>query len=230
MPTGSERTVWGMGDGSTLDVVPTELGRIGGLICWENYMPLARFHQYSQGVDIWLAPTLATGDGWIATMRHIAREGRVWVIGVNSCVRVDQIPADFPDRDRVWHASEGEESEWVEPGNTVICDPNGEVVAGPLRHEVGILTAEIDLDAVSSGGGCSTPSATTTAPTSSSSPSTSGPGEPSRSSPTDDAGRDAGRARGARKRPKAAEGGRSAPTAPPFGPWTPAAVGGTLGP
>jgi nitrilase len=86
MPTGSERTVWGMGDGSTLDVYATPLGRLGGLICWENYMPLARFYLYSQGVDIWLAPTLAVGDGWIATMRHIAREGRCYVVGVNPCL------------------------------------------------------------------------------------------------------------------------------------------------
>ena len=148
MPTGSERTVWGMGDGSMLDVVPTELGRLGGLICWENYMPLARFHLYAQGVEIWVAPTLARGDGWIATMRHIAREGRVWVIGVNPCVRVDQIPADFPDRDRVWRVLDEDEAEWVEPGNSVICNPNGEIVAGPLRHEEGILTAEVDLSAV----------------------------------------------------------------------------------
>jgi nitrilase len=150
MPTGSERTVWGMGDGSTLDVVPTELGRLGGLICWENYMPLTRFHLYAQGVEIWVAPTLARGDGWIATMRHIAREGRVWVIGVNPCVRVDQIPADFPDRDRVWTVID-DEPEWVEPGNSVICNPNGEIVAGPLRYEEGILTAEVDLAAVRSG-------------------------------------------------------------------------------
>jgi nitrilase len=148
MPTGSERTVWGMGDGSMLNVVPTELGRIGGLICWENYMPLARFHLYAQGVQVWLAPTLARGDGWIATMRHIAREGRVWVLGVNPCVRVDQIPADFPDRDRVWRVMDEDDAEWVEPGNTVICNPNGEVVAGPLRHEEGILTAEVDLTRV----------------------------------------------------------------------------------
>ena len=121
VPTVSERTVWGMGDGSTLDVVPTDLGRLGGLICWENYMPLARFHQYAQGVEVWVAPTLAQGDGWIATMRHIAREGRVWVIGVNPCVRVDQIPHDFPDRDRVWHPLPGDEADWVEPGNSVIC-------------------------------------------------------------------------------------------------------------
>jgi nitrilase len=148
MPTGSERTVWGMGDGSTLDVVPTDLGRVGGLICWENYMPLARFHLYAQGVEIWVAPTLARGDGWIATMRHIAREGRVWVIGVNPCVRVDQIPADFPSRDRVWRVLDEEEADWVEPGNSVICNPNGEIVAGPLRYAENILTAEVDLTEV----------------------------------------------------------------------------------
>ena len=71
-PTGAERTVWGMGDGATLRVVPTPFARVGGLICWENYMPLARFHLYAQGIDIWVAPTLAVGDGWIATLRHIA--------------------------------------------------------------------------------------------------------------------------------------------------------------
>ncbi|MET0830879.1 MAG: carbon-nitrogen hydrolase family protein [Acidimicrobiia bacterium] len=152
MPTGSERTVWGMGDGSTLNVVPTDLGRLGGLICWENYMPLARFHLYAQGVQVWVAPTLARGDGWIATMRHIAREGRVWVVGVNPCVHVDQIPADFPDRDRVWRVldEDDDDAEWVEPGNSVICNPNGEIVAGPLRHEEGILTAEVDLSQVDS--------------------------------------------------------------------------------
>jgi nitrilase len=151
MPTGSERTVWGMGDGSMLDVVPTDLGRVGGLICWENYMPLARFHLYAQGVEIWVAPTLARGDGWIATMRHIAREGRVWVVGVNPCVRVDQIPADFPDRDRVWRVVDEDEAEWVEPGNSVICNPNGEIVAGPLRYAEDILTAEVDLAEVAVG-------------------------------------------------------------------------------
>jgi nitrilase len=144
MPTGSERTVWGMGDGSMLDTYPTPFGRLGGLICWENYMPLARFYLYSQGVDVWLAPTLAVGDGWIATMRHIAREGRCYVIGVNPCVHIDQIPADFPDRDRVWRTGQ-DDGEWVEPGNTVIVGPNGEILAGPVRQEETILTAELDL-------------------------------------------------------------------------------------
>ena len=144
MPTGSERTVWGMGDGSTLDTYPTPFGRLGGLICWENYMPLARFYLYSQGVDVWVAPTLAPGDGWIATMQHIAREGRCFVIGANPCVRVDQIPADFPDRERVW-PPDPDNPEWVEPGNTVIVDPDGGILAGPARHEETILVAELDL-------------------------------------------------------------------------------------
>ncbi len=130
MPTGSERTVWGMGDGSTLNVVQTDLGRLGGLICWENYMPLARFHLYAQGVQVWVAPTLARGDGWIATMRHIAREGRVWVVGVNPCVHVDQIPADFPDRDRVWQGARGRRPGWrgrsgSSPGTVSSATPTG---------------------------------------------------------------------------------------------------------
>ena len=143
VPTGSERTVWGMGDGSMLEAYSTPFGRVGGLICWENYMPLARFYMYSQGVDIWLAPTLAVGDSWIATMRHIAREGRCYVLGVNPCVHVDQIPADFPDRARLWPTEK--EGEWVEPGNSVIVAPDGEIIAGPVRHEEAILTAELDL-------------------------------------------------------------------------------------
>jgi nitrilase len=148
VPTGSERTVWGMGDGSTLNVVATPHGRLGGLTCWENYMPLARFHQYAQGVEIWAAPTLAVGDAWVATMRHIAREGRCYVIGVNPCVHVDQIPADFPGRERVWPVAD--DGEWVEPGNSVIVSPNGELLAGPARHEEIILYAAVDLAAVHS--------------------------------------------------------------------------------
>ena len=101
VPTGAERTVWGMGDGSTLPVVDAGQARIGGLICWENYMPLARFHLYAQGIDVWLAPTLASGDGWIATMRHLARENRMFVVGVNPVLHADQVPAGFPARDRL---------------------------------------------------------------------------------------------------------------------------------
>ena len=148
MPTGSERTVWGMGDGSTLPVVATPYGRLSGLTCWENYMPLARFYLYAQGVDIWAAPTLARGAGWIATMQHIAREGRCYVIGVNPCLHVDQIPGDLPQRERLWPGSQSRGGEWVEPGNSVIVDPNGEILAGPVSHQETILLAEVDLGRV----------------------------------------------------------------------------------
>ena len=111
-------------------------------------MPLARFHQYSQGVEVWLAPTLARGDGWVATMQHIAREGRVWVVGVNPALHRDQIPQDLPERHRIAPEPRPEDGDWVEPGNSVICNPNGELVAGPLRLEEGILTATIDLHQV----------------------------------------------------------------------------------
>ena len=144
VPTGSERTVWGMGDGSTLPVVATPYGRLSGLTCWENYMPLARFYLYAQGVDIWTAPTLAGGDGWVATMRHIARENRCYVIGANPCTHVDQIPAGFPHRDQVWTVADGDGG-WVEPGNSVIVGPDGELLAGPARHEETILLADVDL-------------------------------------------------------------------------------------
>jgi nitrilase len=147
MPTGPERTVWGMGDGSTLPVIDTPYGRLGGLICWENYMPLARFYLYASGVDIWVAPTLDATDSWITTMQHIALEGRCYVIGVNPCVHLDQIPADFPDRDRVWRPHE-DNDQWVEEGNSVIVDPNGTILAGPARHEETILTAQIELAVV----------------------------------------------------------------------------------
>lgn len=151
VPTGSERTVWGMGDGSTLQTYPTPFGYVGGLTCWENYMPLARFYLYSQGVDVWFAPTLAQGDGWIATMRHIAREGRCYVVGINPCLHVDQIPPDFPNRDRVFRMDEDEKyRDWPEPGNSVIIDPSGEILVGPIRREEAVLYAELDLAAVHS--------------------------------------------------------------------------------
>ena len=146
VPTGSERTVWGMGDGSTLRVVDTGLGRIGGLTCWENYMPLARFHLYSQGVEVWLAPTLAVGDGWIATMQHLARENRMFVVGVNPVLHADQIPAGFPHRERLLPPGFLEQNgPWLEEGNTVIVAPNGTVLAGPVREREETLVADLDL-------------------------------------------------------------------------------------
>jgi nitrilase len=146
VPTGSERTVWGMGDGSTLHVVDTPFGRVGGLICWENYMPLARFHLYAQGIDVWLAPTLAQGDAWVASMRHLARENRMFVVGVNPVLRVDQIPVGFPDRDRLVPDSYlAENGPWLEPGNSVIVGPDGRLLAGPVREREETLVADLDL-------------------------------------------------------------------------------------
>jgi nitrilase len=149
VPTGSERTVWGMGDGSTLRVVETPFGRIGGLTCWENYMPLARFHMYAQGVDLWLAPTFATGDAWVATMRHIARENRMFVVGVNTVLHVDRIPTGFPHRERlVPQRFLDDNGPWVEEGNTIIVAPSGDILAGPVRQREETLIADLDLGAV----------------------------------------------------------------------------------
>ena len=149
MPTGGERLVWGMGDGSTLQVVDTGFGKLGGLICWENYMPLARFHLYAQGIDVWIAPTLAVGDGWIATMRHLARENRMFVIAVNPVLHADQVPAGFPARDRLLAPGYLERNgPWLEEGNTVIVAPDGTVLAGPVREREETLVLDLDLRTV----------------------------------------------------------------------------------
>jgi predicted amidohydrolase len=149
VPTGSERTVWGQGDGSTLRVVSTPFGRIGGLICWENYMPLARFHLYAQGVDLWVAPTLAPGDAWVASMRHLARENRMFVVGVNPVLHSDRIRPDFPDRDKLIPADFLDQNDgWVEQGNSVIVGPDGSLIAGPVRRSEETLIAELDLGSV----------------------------------------------------------------------------------
>jgi nitrilase len=142
MPTGGERLVHGMGDGSTLFVTDTPYGRLGGLTCWENYMPLARAAMYAQGVDIYLAPTWDNSDTWIATMRHIAKEGRMFVLGINFCIRASDVPAGIPGRDEIY----GDDSDWLSRGNTMIVGPEGEVLAGPLVEEEGILVAELDVD------------------------------------------------------------------------------------
>jgi nitrilase len=140
MPTGGERLVWGMGDGSTLEVVETPFGRLGGLICWENYMPLARFAMYAKGIDVWCAPTWDNSDGWISTLRHIALEGRVFVIGVAPLLRGSDVPDDVPGRQEVW----GGEDDWMCRGATTIVGPGGDVLAGPLMEEEGIVYAELD--------------------------------------------------------------------------------------
>ncbi|HEY6135299.1 MAG TPA: carbon-nitrogen hydrolase family protein [Rubrivivax sp.] len=140
MPTNPERMVHGLGDASGLRVVDTPVGRIGSLICWENYMPLARYALYAQGVEIYVAPTYDSGDNWLGTMRHIALEGRCWVVGSGTALRASDIPPDFPARAELFPNPE----EWINDGDSVVVDPMGKVVAGPLRREAGILYAEID--------------------------------------------------------------------------------------
>ena len=140
VPTNPERMVWGMGDASGLKVVETPSGRLGSLICWENYMPLARFTLFAQGCEIYIAPTWDFGDSWVSTMRHIALEGRCWVIGIGSAMRGKDMPADFPQRARMFPNLE----EWFNSGDSVVVAPNGEVVAGPLHEAHGILYADCD--------------------------------------------------------------------------------------
>ncbi|MFT6754240.1 MAG: nitrilase [Candidatus Azotimanducaceae bacterium] len=140
MPTNPERMVHGFGDGSGLQVVDTAVGRIGGLICWENYMPLSRFALYSQAIDIYIAPTWDGGDTWLATMKHIAKEGGCWVIGIATAIQASDIPDDFPCKESIYP----DQGEWINSGDAVVVRPFGEVEAGPLHNEKGILYASID--------------------------------------------------------------------------------------
>lgn len=140
--TGGERLVWGSGDGSTLAVIDTPFGRVGGLICWENYMPLARAAMYEQGIDILLAPTWDNSKVWPLSMQHIAKEGRCYVVGITSCQRGADVPSDLPGRDDLY----GGDDDWMSRGNSIIVDPEGHVLAGPLTGETGILYAEIDAE------------------------------------------------------------------------------------
>jgi nitrilase len=137
-PTGLERYIWGESDGSTLVSYSTELGRIGGLICWENYMPLARTAMYQKGVEIYLAPTADARPSWQSTMQHIALEGRCFVLASNQFVR----KADYPER---YQADLVDEPEIMSAGGSVIISPLGEILAGPLWNEEGLLTAELDF-------------------------------------------------------------------------------------
>lgn len=139
-PTGSERLIWGEGDGSTLTVLETPLGKVGGLICWENYMPLARMAMYAKGVEIYLAPTADARDAWQSTMRHIALEGRCFVLGCNQYVTRAMYPADLSGVEDLV-----DQPEIMCRGGSVIVSPLGEVIAGPLYDKEDILCAELDL-------------------------------------------------------------------------------------
>lgn len=139
-PTASERLIWGEGDGSTLTVIDTDMGKIGGLICWENYMPLARMAMYSKGVDIYLAPTADARDSWQATLRHIACEGRCFVLGCNQFVTRDMYPSDLAGIEDL----DGQPDILCRGGSAVVS-PFGEEIAGPLYDREGIIYTDLDL-------------------------------------------------------------------------------------
>ena len=138
VPTNHERLVWGQGDGRGLRAIPTELGRIGGLICWENYMPLARFSLYDSGVEIYVASTADDGDAWQATLVHIARESRAFVVSPCHFQRAGSYPEDFPLRDEI------DGRGLLGRGGSAILAPDGSYLAGPLYDEEGILFADLE--------------------------------------------------------------------------------------
>lgn len=143
MPTNPERMVWGMGDASGLKVVDTPAGRLGCLICWECYMPLARYALYAQGLEILVNPTWDGGDTYRATLRHIAREAGCWVIATATAIQAADVPESFPERDSLFKPDE-----WINDGDAVVIAPGGAITAGPHTREQSILYAEIDIEAV----------------------------------------------------------------------------------
>lgn len=138
MPTAAERIIWGQGDGSTLDVVETRNARLSGIICWENYMPALRLSQYAQGVEVYCAPTVDDRENWSALMRTVALEGRCFVVSANQFMRRCDAPENF---DPV-HGNDPETI--LINGGSMIVSPLGEVVAGPLFGETGILIADLN--------------------------------------------------------------------------------------
>lgn len=138
MPTGTERLIWGQGDGSTLPVLETAAGRVGGAICWENHMPLLRTAMYAKGVQIWCAPTVDERDIWQCSMRHIAHEGRCFVI---SACQVQPSPAELGLDVPGWDPQRP-----LINGGSLIVGPLGDVLAGPLHGQTGLLTATVDID------------------------------------------------------------------------------------
>jgi nitrilase len=144
MPTNPERMVWGQGDASGLKAIDTPCGRIGTLICWESYMPLARAALYAQGVQLYIAPTYDSGDRWIATARHIAREGGCWVVGSGCALQ----GRDLADESLAEAALYPDADEWINSGDSVVVAPGGKIVAGPMHEQFGMLLADIDLERV----------------------------------------------------------------------------------
>ncbi len=140
IPTGGERLIWGQGDGNSLCSYDTSAGKIAGLICWENFMPLARNAIYESGAQILASPTWDKSTNWLQSMQHIAREGGLFVISACMPLKMDDIPDDYEFKKLY-----PEGKEWINIGNSAIIAPNGEILAGPLEAEEGILYADINL-------------------------------------------------------------------------------------
>lgn len=147
VPTGAERLVWANGQGPMLTVIDIGGVRVGSLICWENYMPLARAALFEQGIDVLLAPTWDNSDTWVPTLRHIAKEGRVFVVGVTAFLRGCDVPRDLPGADDIYGGTE----DLLSQGNSSLVAPGGDLLAGPLVGEAGHVTATLDLDLIAAG-------------------------------------------------------------------------------
>jgi len=143
IPTGGERLVWSQGNGSTLPVFETPFGKLGGLLCWENFMPLARQSMYMSGVQVYVTPTWDSSENWLLSMQHIAREGGMFVINVCQALRMDDIPDHFEFK-KLYSG----DREWINPGNSCIINPRGEIIAGPLDAKQKLLYAEIDTSQI----------------------------------------------------------------------------------
>jgi nitrilase len=139
VPTSAERLVWGMGDGSDLEVYNLPFAKLGGLVCWENYMPLARYALSAWGAQIHAAPTWDHGEPWLSSMRHVAKEERCFVVSCCSPIRVEDIPDRLSFKGRYLDAAK----DWINPGGSVIVDPDGKLMAGPAVEEETILSAEV---------------------------------------------------------------------------------------
>lgn len=148
MPTAMERLIWGFGDGSTIPVLQTPIGRIGAVICWENYMPLLRTAMYAKGIQLYCAPTVDDRETWTPTMRHIAFEGRCFVLSANQFARRCDYPADYPPTSL---SPDGDPDAVILRGGSCIVSPMGEILAGPARDGEAILTADLDLDDIARG-------------------------------------------------------------------------------
>ncbi|MFQ5637401.1 MAG: carbon-nitrogen hydrolase family protein [bacterium] len=140
IPTGGERLIWAGGDGSTLNAFDTSVGKLGGLICWENFMPLARQAMYEQGVQIHVAPTWDSSENWLQSLRYIAREGGMFVIGCCTAIRM----SDIPERCE-FKKLYPEGKDWINSGNSCIIGPQGNFIAGPVKASEEILYASIDF-------------------------------------------------------------------------------------